>query len=369
VWRALHPLVEAQVFVWRPHSNERVPPASKIVEIERHAVAGGVLVRESVAHGAFESAAFLASPFHAIHAGALFVRHRIAPDATTFPYPVLADLQRGGATDYVAIGLAFSAGRFGFAAVATGRPHGFTDAQVDEIVHSSSAMAACFDVHLGNHVARTLLDTYVGRLTGARVLAGQIKSGDVERLDAAIWFSDIRGFTTLSRATPPAQLIAWLNEYFAAICAPITDHGGEILKFIGDAVLAVFPVSNDGPAVACRAARAAAAQAHARLDALNARRAAAAQPPLRHGIALHIGEVQYGNIGAEERLDFTVIGPAVNLASRLEGLCGKLDRATILSSYVAAHASDGLVSLGTFDLKGIDIPIEVFGLDHELPTY
>jgi adenylate cyclase len=178
-------------------------------------------------------------------------------------------------------------------------------------------------------------------------------------LNAAIWFSDLRGFTTISAALEPTELIAWLNSYFEAVCRPIGAHGGEILKFIGDAVLAVFPVHGD-PVAACKAARAAAKEAHAALDRLNARRAAAGLPAMEHGIALHVGEVQYGNIGAQSRLDFTVIGSAVNLTSRLEGLCGKLHLRTVASAQFAAHVGD-LVPLGSFELKGLAEPQGAFG--------
>lgn len=173
----------------------------------------------------------------------------------------------------------------------------------------------------------------------------------------------MRGFTNISDALESEALIAWLNEYFGAISGPIERHGGEILKFIGDAVLAIFPVTSErSQAAVCAAAVAAASESNAELDNLNLDRATRGLPPLEQGIALHIGEVQYGNIGGERRLDFTVIGQAVNVASRIEGLCGKLGRRVLTSSALAEHIEDGLVSLGSFELKGITQPQELFGV-------
>jgi len=358
-FRTLHPLVSAQMHIWylpqlTPHS---IGPGALVVDHGQSSFAGAVVQKIDLAHGSFESETFRRSPLALIYAGAPHFRQRLPVEGDQFP--VLKELHGEGGTDYLALPLVFSAGRRGVLSITSRRPGGLTPGDVDTLIALAPAFSACFDAHLAAHVARTLLDTYVGRRTGERVLSGRIRSGDVERLEAAIWFSDLRNFTGISASIAPDELVAWLNSYFAAVCAPITEHGGEILKFIGDAVLAVFPVGSDA-AEACAHARAAAAAAHVRLADLNRDRAGRALPALRHGIALHLGEVQYGNIGAEARLDFTVIGSAVNLASRLEGLCGVLARPTVTSSRFAAHAGPGLVSLGHFDLKGIAGKEEAF---------
>jgi adenylate cyclase len=360
--QTLHPLVAARMFVWRRHDtgSRQLSGMARIVDHHQVPAGGGAVQSIGVAHGGFESVEYLQSPLVSLYAGRASIRCPVPPGDGPVEFPILADLRAVGGTDYVAMGLRFSAGRLGTASVATDRPGGFTDAETEAIIGLAPALSACFDAHLANHVARTLLDTYVGRLTGERVLAGRIMSGDVERLEAAIWFSDLRGFTSIAGTVEPSELIAWLNDYFDAVCAPIAAHGGEVLKFIGDAVLAVFPVEED-PRAACRAARSAAAEAHARLDALNARRAEQGLDALRHGIALHVGEVQYGNIGAASRLDFTVIGPAVNATSRLEGLCARLGKRTVASRAFAELAGDGLVQLGAFELKGIAAPEIAFG--------
>jgi adenylate cyclase len=360
--RTLHPLVSAQMHIWQLPQLQlhSVGPGALVVEHGQAAFAGAIVQKVDLAHGSFQSETFKRSPLARIYAGAPHFRQRLP--ITGDELPILKELHREGATDYLALPLVFSAERRGAFSIAIRRPGGFTDSEIDALIALAPALSACFDAHLAAHVARTLLDTYVGRRTGERVLSGRIRSGDVERLEAAIWFSDLRNFTGISSTISPDELVAWLNSYFAAICRPITRHGGEILKFIGDAVLAVFPVGDEA-AEACQRALTAAREAHERLAELNSVRAASSLPALRHGVALHLGEVQYGNIGAETRLDFTVIGSAVNLASRLEGLCGKLDVPTVTSAHFAAHAGSGLVSLGHFDLKGIAATQEAFGTE------
>jgi len=198
--------------------------------------------------------------------------------------------------------------------------------------------------------AASLLTTYVGRNAGERILAGRIVRGDIETLRAVIWFSDLRGFTEMSARLPPAEIIETINQVFECQVPAIEQRGGEVLKFIGDGMLAIFPVDETStPALRTAAALEAADQAFAALAALNTTRTAA----LQFGLALHLGEIAYGNIGSSNRLDFTVIGSAVNLAARLEGLTGKLGRPLLLSEALAAHATRPLDELGAFELKGV----------------
>jgi adenylate cyclase len=208
--------------------------------------------------------------------------------------------------------------------------------------------------------ARTLLETYVGRQAGARVLDGVIKRGMGETIRAVVWLCDLRGFTSLSEQLPRDALIEILNEYFGRMCAAIESAGGEVLKFIGDALLGIFPVPADDPAAACARALGAAEKAQEALATFNAERTAAGKAPIDYGIALHVGDVMYGNIGGENRLDFTVIGPAVNLAARIEGLCGELRRPVLLSAGFVAASGLPARSLGTFPLKGLAEPQAVY---------
>jgi len=368
--RTLHPEIAMKLFVWRPReaaSETRV--TARIVHLEQTQHDFGIVQETALGYGVagggpLDTEAFRVSPFHALYrGGASCVRRRIDRGATEFDFPILKDLAANGATDYVAWPLRLGDGSVCAISLTTQKAGGFTDGELATLESLLDVFALCLEVHLRGHVARTLLHTYLGRDAGEAVLAGRVQRGDVQRLDAAIWFSDLRGFTQASSAIEPAELVAWLNEYFGALGKPIADAQGEILKFIGDAILAVFPVTPDrSRAACCEAALGAAVAGNAALDGLNERRVGRGLPSLEHGIGLHVGEVQYGNIGADRRLDFTVIGQAVNLASRIESLCGKLGRRTLASADLAALAGGGLSPVGTFELKGLPGQHVVHGL-------
>jgi len=212
--------------------------------------------------------------------------------------------------------------------------------------------------------ARILLETYIGRQAGHRVLKGRIKRGDGDIIEAVIWVCDLRGFTALSETMPLHDVIAHLNTYFDCVGQPIERHGGEILKFMGDAILAIFTAKpgEDGLAAACTRAADAAREALARKDALNERQRKQNLPTAEWGLGLHVGEVMYGNVGVGNRLDFTIIGPAVNRAARLEGLTAVLGRSVLASREFAEISKLTCNPLGAFELKGIARPQEVYDL-------
>ena len=199
----------------------------------------------------------------------------------------------------------------------TRRAGGFTDDEIALFAAMIPAVAFNLEVQALRRTARTLLDTYVGRQSGGRVLEGQIQRGSGETIRAVIWLCDLRGFTNLSEQLPRDELIDLLNSYFGPMCDAVAKEGGEVLKFIGDAMLAIFPIGADA-VTTCRAALSAAEQAQDALAQENARRERASRPRIDYGLALHVGDVMYGNIGSDTRLDFTVIGPAVNLTARIE---------------------------------------------------
>lgn len=207
----------------------------------------------------------------------------------------------------------------------------------------------------------TLLEAYLGRRSAARVQAGALRRGTGETIRAAVLFADLRGFTALSETTDPAAMIAALDSWFDRVAGAVHAFGGEVLKFIGDGVLAIFPV-NDAPAEACEAALRAVVAARAGMAHLDASRKTQGLPPLPFGVALHLGEILWGNIGAADRLDFTAIGPAVNLVSRLEGLCRPLGHSVLISGAVAAEITMPLLPLGEHLLRGIAAPCTVFTL-------
>ena len=205
-----------------------------------------------------------------------------------------------------------------------------------------------------------LLETYLGRRSAAQVLAGRLRREPGETIRAALLYADLRDFTALSEETPPQEVVAVLDAWFDRIAGAVHAFGGEVLKFIGDGVLAIFPIGERDAAAACDAALRSIAAARAGMDHLDRARAAEDLAPLQFGAALHVGEMLWGNIGTADRLDFTAIGPAVNLVSRLEGLCRPLGRPVLLSGAFAAETTQPLMPLGEHRLRGIAVPCAVF---------
>jgi len=284
-------------------------------------------------------------------------------DLTTPPqageFAILADLRRDGYTDYVVYALPFADGSFKALSLATKRDGGFTGEEISLFEAMLSAVAFNLEVQALRRTARTLLDTYVGQQSGGRVLEGQITRGSGETIRAVIWLCDLRGFTNLSESLPRDALIDLLNAYFGPMCDAVASHGGEVLKFIGDAMLAIFPIEADAEAT-CAKALIATRHAETALSEENARRGTAGLPRIEYGLALHVGDVMYGNIGSDTRLDFTVIGPAVNLTARIESLCRQLGRQILLSSDFVALGRVKANSLGAFSLKGVAADQEIF---------
>ena len=274
-------------------------------------------------------------------------------------YAILEELRRDGLTDYVVYAVPFADGSHKALSLATRRPNRFTPDELALFEAMIPALAFNLEVQALRRTARTLLDTYVGRQSGGRVLEGQIQRGSGETIRAVIWLCDLRGFTNLSESLPREVLIDLLNSYFGAMCDAVAGSGGEVLKFIGDAMLAIFPIADDRAAT-CHAALKAAERAQAALVTENERRERAALPRINYGLALHIGDVIYGNIGSDTRLDFTVIGPAVNLTARIESLCRQLGRQLLLSSDFVEAGAISASSLGRFALKGIGSEQEIF---------
>lgn len=232
-----------------------------------------------------------------------------------------------------------------------------------ELLHQAARYASApLTVLAARSTLAALLETYLGRRSAAQVLAGRLRREAGETIRAALLFADLRGFTELSESTAPQEVVAALDSWFDRVAGAVHAFGGEVLKFIGDGVLAIFPIGERDAAAACDAALRAVAAARAGMDHLDRIRAAQGLPPLPFGTALHVGEMLWGNIGTADRLDFTAIGRAVNLVSRLEGLCRPLGRTVLLSGAFAAETTQLLVPLGEHRLRGIAAPCEVFAL-------
>jgi adenylate cyclase len=351
VWRlrfgfsSVHPQIAMQGYVWvRGRDAESI----------------------RVGHGFESSDAFIGSPAQRLMQTQAPVRYRLdrlGRDA----HSMLREMAAMGGVDYLLLPLRFSDASMTLFAVTTDRAEGFAPGDVRKFKALAGVLAPVLEVVRARQVAHTLLNTYVGKRTGERVLQGLVKRGDGETIRAALWFSDLRDFTALTEALPAAKVLAMLNAYFEHVDAAVTPRGGEILRFIGDAMLIVFPAQAKVEVeAACRAAVDAARDAFANLATLNHRRRREGAPEIQFGVGLNVGEVIYGNVGAPDRLDFTVMGPAVNRTARLEGLTKVLGVPLLMSAQFAAQLNVPVRSLGSHVMKGVPDPQEAFALEEML---
>jgi len=342
--RTLHPQLFALTYTWQRDGDG-------IEEFE-------------ATHAGLQSVEYLNSPFAPILKGEGGVRRRLDGPDPRLDFPILKDLVAEGATDYVAMPLRFSDGLINVVTLTSDRPGGFSTEELGRFYEILPSLGRLVEAHAQRVSSLTLLQTYLGRNAGERVMDGLVKRGDGEDIHAVIWFSDLRGSTELADSLPRDDYLAALNQYFDGVAGAVIDNGGEVLKFIGDAVLAIFPIRDpDNPhPEACARALAAARDAGARIEEVNGERAAQDQPPLAFGVGLHRGNLTYGNIGTAKRLDFTVIGPAVNEASRIESLCKELGEPVLVSADFARSIPGALVSLGRHALRGVRAEQELFTL-------
>jgi len=370
LWRAhaametLHPQWNGYGYTWRRDLNAIAP--------------------EQYEHGGDDKPIWVTSPFYALiqraEAGEQnpIMRRRIERGPEERDFPVLREFHGLGATDYVAC--LFIYGEGGDRSQGTGivysfttdRKGGFSEDDLALVLATLPALSLAMKAYAAHVIASGLLGAYLGQDAGRRVHSGAVTRGSAEKLRAVIWFADIRGFTSFSDAADGVAVIALLNDVFEILTAAVRSRGGQVLKFIGDGMLATFSFEEADRAATSRRALEGALETVRNIDALSAARAAAGAPPVRVDIALHAGEVLYGNVGAIDRLDFTVIGPAINEVSRIEALCEPLGRSILVSSELASLASGGglvLEPLGRHDLRGVREPKEIFALNlRALPT-
>jgi adenylate cyclase len=353
----LHPVHEGRVFHW---SRDPVPDERTVVEYGR------------TIEGSEHAASWRRSPFfHLLETGGSALRHRLARSDPA-DFAIFEELRAQGQTDYLALVHRFTGdGVIGemdciCSSWSTDAPSGFADGQVEALTgRLVPALALAVKCASLARIAGTLVETYLGRDAGRRVLSGRIARAVADRIGAVLWFSDLRGFTGITDTAPPEQVIPLLNDYAEAVISAVHEAGGDVLKLIGDGALAIFKA--DDPVRACQSALAAEARMRERVAALNARRAAAGLPVTGVYLGLHVGEVFYGNIGSAERLDFTVIGPAVNEASRIAAMCRSVEQDVLLSTAFAAAAREEdrmtFVSVGRYALRGVARAQELFTLD------
>jgi adenylate cyclase len=343
--RTLHPDIVGRNFVWR---------------------LGGEVVVGSANYEMLDSEEFRTSPLAIVFAEGREVRALTdSPDAKRFP--LLAELREEDITDYIALPLLNVDGSVHASSWTTKQAGGFTDTQIKAIHDLIPPLSRLIEVTRLRFMSSILLDTYVGNRAGERILGGQIRRGHAESMHAAIWLSDLRGFTALSDRLPAETVVDILNQYFDCQVSAIATHGGEVLKFMGDGLLAVFPIDEyiGDTTKVCAQVLDAARASRANVDAM--------QFPVgetferfRFGVALHVGKILYGNIGGGNRLDFTCIGPAVNLAARLEKIAGRLHRTVVASRAFAEASVGGWEDLGEFPIAGFSKAERVYGLADEI---
>ena len=343
--RTLHPDILGVNFIWKP---------------------GAEVVVGTADFDMLDSPEFPNSPLAIVFGEGREVRHLIDdPESRRFPF--LDDMRAEGVTDYIALPL-FTDGTVHATSWTTKQPGGFSDEQLNGLRSLMPPLARVVEITNQRRKASVLLDTYVGNRAGERILGGQIRRGHTETMHAAIWLSDLRGFTALSDRLPAETVVDILNHYFDCQVPAIRNHGGEVLKFMGDGLLAVFPIDEYVGDIhqVCSGVLEAARESRASVEALHYPIADTVER-FRFGVALHVGRILYGNIGGGNRLDFTCIGPAVNLAARLEKIAGKLHRTVVASGTFAGICAGGWTDLGEFPIAGFSKAERVYGLADETP--
>ncbi len=360
----VHPLMHNMRHVWFDRATDPGPINPDVVVARQQYAFGDSMIDEVYFNaGSPRNPQFLVSPFFVIEEqGELHEQIRAAGEPQRFP--VFDDLAALGCSDYYGATLRNYSGLLQKIGLATDRSGGFGEEGASALRESLRLLSLLLNTVIEADTKNTLATVYLGQDPGQRVCAGMIHRGEVVSIDAAVWFSDLRDFTASGEELPPEQVIERLNDYFEIVVGAIHEAGGEVLKYIGDAVLAIFPVTEDQPAKeACLAAVRALHEATDRLASLNERSLERGEPALAHGVGLHVGTTSYGNIGGRERLDFTVIGRTVNIASRIESQCRPLGAAALCSREFIELAGVSSRSCGSFALKGVAGPVELYALD------
>jgi adenylate cyclase len=350
----LHPILEGRAFRWRSDA----PQETRILEYGS--------TKEGDAAERWRRTAFYAL----LTSGEAMLRVRLAaPDAPN--YAIFDEFRADGVVEYIALIHRFAAeGTIGemdcvYTSWATAAPAGFSDHDIGALRRLSAALGLAVKSASLARIAQTLVETYLGRDPGRRVLGGAIARGIAEEIEAVIWYSDLRSYTRISESAAPAHIIPFLNDYADAVITAVLDEEGDVLKLIGDGTLAIFKA--DHPERACARALAAAEKARHGVAALNRTRMEAGLPVTEIYLGLHAGTMFYGNIGSASRLDFTVVGPAVNEASRIAAMCRSIEQPVLVSSAFAASAGEAararLVSVGRYALRGVARPQELYTLD------
>jgi adenylate cyclase len=370
-------LVAAGIPLQRAHAAQRaLHPVFGAVGFDWHRE-GGRATREDYARVSEPHERWLTSPFYyMLQKGMSELRERLFDGNEPSRFPVLEEFRAQGASDYFASAMFFGQATIGpgtdpddppegmISSWTSDAPQGFSDSDIGAIRELLPVLGLALKSASSYRTAHDLLAVYLGRDAGERVLSGDIQRGSLDTIRAVIWYFDLQGFTKLAETTPGDQMIAMLNDYFGAVVGAVEAYGGDVLKFMGDGLLAIFKFTDDDSAC-CSRAIAAADELLGTMATINDRRGAEDLILANFSLALHLGNVMYGNIGAEDRLDFTVIGPAVNMAARIQAMCRPLEQVLLISSAMAGSAvreRKRIVSIGRYVLRGIPEPQELFTL-------
>ena len=350
-YRTLHPLYASVFLIWQRGADE-------------------VRVREMFHEQAYTSEQWCQSPMHHMEqSGIPYLRRRLSGVEAVIDFDILNEVRAEGATDYLGFLVPFSDNAMPepgqdciLGSWCSDRESGFSGRDIRDLTRVQKRLAVACKMQIRREITRNVLSAYLGRDAGQQVLDGRIQRGDGRRVHAVIWYSDLRRSTELAEALADDAYLDLLNQYFECTAGAVMVGGGEVLRFIGDAVLAIFPVdaAEGGKAEAARLAVNVATEARARLNALNARRVALGAEPIRYGVGLHIGRVMYGNIGVPERVEFSVTGPAANEVARLEDLTKVLDRDVLVSEAFASLLPLAWEDMGQHHIRGLADPMSVY---------
>lgn len=368
--RTLHPQVESLSYTWVPKgkleyfddTTNQLQHSKSIKESEN-----GFLREVRFRLGSLQTSQFVVSPVQLVMSTKKPYYFSYADHKEeTYPYPILDDLAPLGATGYFAVPIFQKGAGFAFLSLVTEKPSGWSHEELNFLNQVLKMISLQWINFIQNDLTESLLSVYLGKRTGSTVYSGKIYLGELDKIQSVIWFSDIRNYSGMSEKLSPPEVIQLLNDYFGLAIPLIEAHGGEVLKLLGDGILAVFPYTESNKTFVGKKALLAVRKLGEDLFRHNQIREKEAKLPIHHGVGLHSGEILYGNIGSTERLDFTVIGEAVNLTSRIAGMCGELGKAVLASANLANQIPVRWEELGEHKLKGIGSPQKIFAISERV---
>ncbi|MCZ8343673.1 MAG: adenylate/guanylate cyclase domain-containing protein [Leptospira sp.] len=368
--RTLHPQVETLSYLWAPYNLESMLETTVTPffhSTRDFQVKSGLLKESRFKVGSTSSTQFTKSPIQYILSNNKSYSYQFTDEKPDeYPFPILEELAPFGASGYLAVPIVQKGNSLAFLSLLTKKPGGFSADDLDFLEKALKLISLKWMTFLQSEMTESLLGIYLGKMTGSTVYSGKIYLGEHEKINSVVWFSDIRNYSGISEELSPTEVIQLLNAYFGLAIPIIESYGGEVLKLLGDGILAVFPYSNSNQVLVGKKVLLAVRKISDDLMNLNKKREKDGKIPFFHGVGLHSGEILYGNIGSKDRLDFTVIGEAVNLTSRIAGMCGELKKAVLVSENLADQVPVKWEYVGEHKLKGISNPKRIFGISEKL---